>query len=328
MFDIEQARKRKARFLESEFFPYEESVKNNIQIVFNKAEVIEIQQECDLAEFNIDKVYKLLKYYNSRSKGYLNLIAYYFSNYFSYCLSEGFIDSRDVKNYYAPEFSKSIIDDILPLQLLEEKYITEDILINSYMNSFDDYVLKLLLYTPFIGIYGSDYEDIINLKITDLNKEEKTIKLYSGRIARVDDLFIELMKKANAEDYYHPEGDSGYNKDNDRRNYLETEFVIKPAGLKQEAISRWALMNRYRDIQNVVGNKMVNCGNLYLSGLINYIKKRHEENGISLRQAFTEKSSGKEYMYEQDTQKYIYEFGSKLETRTLRYKVKDIIELF
>jgi hypothetical protein len=326
MFNIEESRTRKKRFLESEYFIYDDSVKEIVQRIFNKAEEVEIQQGADLAEFTIDKVSKLFKYFNSRSKGYLTLVAFYCSSYYTFCVQEGFIDNRDVKNYYATEFSKSIIDDVLPLKLLEEKFFTKERILD-YIDSFDDFTLKFLLYAPFHGIWGNEYEELINIKITDLNKDEKQVVLFNGRKVKVDDLFINLIESANAETWYHPKGklEKFYNF---RRNYFDSPFVIKAAGVKSETASVRMITSRYRDIQNLVGNKMITCGNLYLSGLINYIKERHGDNGITLKQAFTEKSNNSNYVHEEKTQQYINDFGANVAVRMLRYKIKDFIELF
>jgi len=325
MFDLEDSKNRKRRFLESDFFSDNEIIKTNAQYFFNKAEVLEIQEGMDLIQFNIDRVYRLFKYYNSRSKGYLNLVASIFNKYFSFCMYEGFIDSKDVKNLYAPEIIKSIIDDVIPVNLLEEKVFTKEKL-ESYENFIDDNILKLLIYCPFYGIWGDEYNDIIKLKLTDLNKGNMTIVTESGLKIKVDDHFINLMENANKETWYHPEGS---NSDNyrDRRTYNESDYIFKTIGTKSDTISKNVISSRFRDLQRIIENKQITCGNLYLSGLICYIKNRFSEKNITLEQAFN--ASGiKGNLYEDQIQEYIYEFGSNITARMLRYRTKDIIDLY
>lgn len=328
MFNIEESRKLKERFIESDYCNYDEQVKFTVARMFKRAETIEIDENYDLSMFNSTQVYRLLKYFNSTSKSYLTLVCFYFNRYFLFCLQEGFIDGKNVKNYYANNFSKSIIDDVIPIEVIQDKYIPSET-IHDYMNMFDDYVIKLLLYSPYIGIWGNSYEEILGLKLSDLNENEKTITLVSGRLAKVDDTFIQIIKKAEKETWYHPEGIEEARNYKDSRLYLESKYVIKSASKKAvgAGASHTIIMSKYRDIQRIIGNKMINCGNLYLNGLINFIKQKHETNGVTLKQVFTEKS-GHEYAYEKETQQYIEEFGSKIAMRMLRYRLKDFIDLF
>jgi hypothetical protein len=68
--------------------------------------------------------------------------------------------------------------------------------------------------------------------------------------------------------------------------------------------------------------------NIYKSGLLNYIEQKFKARKISLKNALTDKKNNLEYKYEEEVQTYIYEFGSNITVRMLRYQIKDIIDLY
>ncbi|SHO53674.1 phage lytic cycle repressor MrpR family protein [Anaerocolumna xylanovorans] len=327
MFDIVEGRKRKESYLSDPFCKYDVNTKPIIRRYFISVEKIEAQFEKDLCNFTMDEVVKLLKSFNSRSRKTLFLILSYFTNYYQWCLKEGLVESNNIINFYDRKIMEPFIAEIVPLEFLESKFITRETLYK-YIDMFDDYSLKFISYAIFMSVLGNEFEELSNLKMDDLNETEHTVKLITGRIVKVDDLFIKLMKKANEEHYYHPQGLEQI-KRLDKKYYDESCYVFKvcSTGAKDLPASDVVLGKRLRDAQKVIKNRWFNGTNIYRSGLINYIKSKFAERGITFKQALYNKVNRRDYEFESEIQNYIYEFGSNMTTRMFRLQIKDILEL-
>lgn len=327
MFDIVEGRKRKESYLTDPFCKYDVNTKPIIHRYFINSERIEVQFEKDLCDFTMDEVVKLLKFFNSRSRKTLILILSYFDDYYKWCLKEGVVESNNIINFYDRKIMEPFIEEIVPLEFLETKYITREKLLSN-MEKMEDYSLKFVSYAIFMSILGDEYKELVNLKVDDLNENEKTVKLITGRVMKVDDLFIDLMKKADQEQYYHPQGviQSNYR---ERKYYDESSYILKVCnrGTQNEPINAAILTRRLRDAQKIIKNRWFNGTNLYRSGLIDYIKGKFEERGITFKQALYNKVNRRDYEFEGEIQKYINEFGSNMTTRMFRLQIKDIIEL-
>jgi hypothetical protein len=324
---------QKKRYLENVNFNFEDNTKEVIIRLFEGAAKIESQEGCDLADFNREQVSNLLKSYNSKSKHYLRLITTHFSYYYTWCLYEDLVDATNIFNAYDYSITKPLIDDILSIDVIRDKYfLREDVL--KYLEMIPDIMNKFILYAVFNGIYGNEYEDLTNLRINDLNEIRKSVQLSSGKNIIVDDIFIGLMKRADIETNYYPEGVDSVNraKKPERYTYDSSYYVIKNSGtgINNQPVSKTVIMNRFRLMQKQIGNKHINGGNIYKNGLINYVKEKFEERDITLRKAILQEELTKKlgYTYGVELQEYINEFGSQMTDRMFRMQVKDVIELY
>jgi hypothetical protein len=292
----------------------------------------------DLSQFNKPQVVRLLKGYNSRSKNYLRLICSYFSDYYNWCLAEGYIDNTNFMNYYDYTIAKPIIEEVVPLRLIKDKcFLWLDLI--EYKEQVPDPVNKFILYATFFGIYGSEYDDLVNLKMSDINEKQKTVKLKSGIIIQIDDLFIELAKAADKAIEYKPEGEgsSTFAKKPNRYVYDESCYIIKNSGtgVTNTPVSKTVIMNRFRLMQKQTDNKFINGTNLYKNGLINYVKEQFEKDGVALKDGLfleikkSERTfAGSTYVYTKKLQQYINEYGSSMTDRAFRLQLKEVIELY
>ncbi|MDF2950530.1 MAG: hypothetical protein K0S18_113 [Anaerocolumna sp.] len=324
---------QKNRYLESSDFKFEESVKDVVKRLFEGAAKIELQENCDLSLFNRSQVINLLKGYNSKSKNYLRLIVNQFSYYYTWCLSEGLVDNTNIINQYDYNLTKPIIDDIVTLDIIRDKYFLVDYFLdNVYKNEKIDITDKYIFYALFSGICGIEFSDLINLRLDDINKKRKVVNLISGKILKVDDIFIELAEEADKSLVYCPDGIESVNrsKDPDRYKYDESCYILKPCGNRSlnRPITKMILGTRLRQLQKHLNNRFINGGSIYFNGMVNFIKNKFESEGITLRQAVFEKRNKLSYVYNDKLQEYINEFGSNMIDRAFRAKIVDIIELY
>jgi integrase len=316
---------RKVRYLERCRFA--ELTIPVIEQWFSKAAVVEADLGKDLAEFNRNEIVNLFKSFNGRSKQTLTTVSYFFSDYYSWCISEGYISNKSVINHYELNMIKSVIDEVLPIELIEDKYYRKQD-IYDYLDRINDKANQFALYAVFRGCLGSKGEDILNLKMSDIDEENKTAKLHSGKTINIDDLFIKLAKEANAQTQYVPkEGATNFY---GRLDYSDNIFILKSCGkcAPDETLSYIAFQQRFMLIRKQAGNRFINANNTYSNGLMNYIKERFNEMGVSLLNGFMIKANNQSYKYSKELDKFIAEYGSNLTGRMLRMRYADIIEYF
>lgn len=53
---------------------------------------------------------------------------------------------------------------------------------------------KFIVYGMFCGIFGKAYDDLLTLKVSDINFDDKTIKTKSGKIIYMDDYLLDVVK--------------------------------------------------------------------------------------------------------------------------------------
>ncbi len=310
---------QKTRYLNSDNFRFEENTKEVIESIFNRAARVEELEGMDLSLFNRPQVVGLLKSFNSKSKQYVHLLTFYFDDYYNWCLSEGLVDNASIQNYYDTSLSKGIIEEILPKRLYRGKYFTRE-QITEYLEAPSiDQVTKFIIYALFVGIYGNDLEDLINLKISDLDEENKTVKLVSGKVAHVDDVFIMLMKLADSAKYIGVDNFMGDHLSTKHRSvvYADSPYVIKPCGLRPvyEPIKQLLIRTKLQRVQKEFNNNFITATNLRLSGIIDYIIGKYESRGISVQEAVSFKTG--RYIYKSEIQQYLEEAGIPMSANVL-----------
>jgi hypothetical protein len=332
MFNVEESLNRKKRFIEN--CNYNEPTIPVLEMWFNKVAPIEKTTGKDLAEFTRDEIINLYKSFNLRSKQTLLTATYFFFNYYNWCLSEKYV--TNTINQFDPNMIKSVIDEAIPIELLGDKYYRKQEMYD-YIDMVYDPVNKFILYAPFRGCLGAEGEDIIHLKLSDINEETKTVNLYSGKILKVDDLFIKLAKEADKQMLYQPDKEAiNYY---GRLSYDESSYIIKTCRTKSKdtPVRYPILQQKIRLIKKQTGNRFINLKNSYDNGLINYIKERFEEIGVTLRNGLYLKKNVSQYEYSQQLEQFISEFNKGVDIkeinngvtgRMLRRNLQDIIDYY
>lgn len=313
---------------------YDEMTKPVIMMWFDKASVVEAatinsegEKGKDLAEFNLPEIENMYKSFNLRARTTLTTISSFFADYYNWCVVNGFVDNTNVQNFYASTMIKDIINRTVPIELIENKFFTDNILKGEYMPAINDETDQFTLYAVHSGVYGLEYEDLSNLKLSDIDQINKTAQLYSGLVINVDDYFIELAKKADEQTCYHPEGkaESWMNK------YDESIYILKTCRKKVAnlPVSKQAIMTKFTTIKIQTGNKFLNGNTVYKNGIINYVKKQFKNNqSVTLKEALFRKRVNGDYFYSKELDQYINEFGSKMLGRALRQELKEIIDYY
>ncbi len=305
---------------------YEEPTVELLKKIFKSTELEERTFGKDLCEFNEDEAIDLLKSYNSKSRRRLKSTAKFLSVYYQWCYQKNII--KNILNPFDERTINFVIDNIIPVEVFSDKFFTKKDIIG-YIGSLLDDINKFILLAPFYGLKGEGYIEIINLKMKDLDEERKTVKLATGRIAKVDDLFIEYMKKAEKVENYITENEPN-NRNYKAYIYNSNGYIIKSCGggSDLEPVKASFINQRLIRIKAQIGNKFISISNLYKNGLINYVKEQYSLKGISLKEALFSELNGKLYVHDEETQKYIEEFGSRMTVRMLRLELKEYIDIY
>lgn len=309
---------------------YEESVKNLLVKIFDSTELEEKTFEKDVAEFNEDEAIDLFKSYNSMSRRRVKNTSSYLSKYREWWKSKnnnvGMIDPFDIRTI------DIIIESIIPEEDFNNMFYTKkDIVEYVDEDILPDDINKFILIAHFYSIKG---DDLVNLKKQDLNEADKTVTLQSGRTMQIDDFFITYFKKSSIAETYNKGRDQSSVRNQKTVTYVKNDYVVRNCAGKNgelyedKPVLKTFINQRLNLIRKQVGNKFLTISNLYKNGMINYIKEQYGKQGISLKTALTQMKNERDYMYEQETQKYIYEFGSRMEVKILRLEIKDYLDYY
>lgn len=324
----EETKEQKERYIKQSNMS--EDAEEFFRRITSTAAKVETQEKTDLSNFNRIQVKSLLKTYDARSRYYLRLICNTFTKYYQWCLSEKLVDITNVTDWYDVKLSKAIIEEVLPNELIEDKFFGDEEMLE-YISRVPDPTNKLYLYAPYIGIDGEDHVDMKNLKISDLSEDKQELQLFSGKTIPVDELFIKLIKEADKAVRYNPDGTGEYHSKS-KNTYSESIYVFKTctATSPNVLVSSNIINSRIRFISKQTGNKFLNTSLIYKNGLLNYIKKYYESEGITLYDAlFTKRETNKRlYKHDEKTQELIHKFGSNMLVKMLRYQMSDVMHYY
>lgn len=303
---------------------YEEVTKPVIETIFNACEPVERSNKKDISEFSMDEIVDFLKKMNANSRGYLNTACSYLENYYTWCLRQGLIS--DVDNKFSIENTKLIIESIIPKERLDNRYFNKTQLL-IYLKKIYAPENKFIVYSFFLGITE---EELVNIKESDVNKEDMCVYLFTGRTLTVDRLWMNLMELTHTQEYYDSDGKlNSSNRRIDLYFYNKSEYVLKyTIRNDNKPLASTVITTRMRTIKKQTENEYLSVRNIQVNGLVNYIKDKYYEQGITLESAITDKYNQRSTVYDKETQKYIEEFGSTILARVLRREISEHLDCF
>jgi len=314
MYNIEQ----KQRYIKTDRF--EESTQELLERIFISSETSENQFGKDISQFNQIEVKDFLTGLNSQSPRRLQSTCIFLSDYYEWCYKEGLVDS--IVNPFDKRITSIIINDIIPKEVLNDKFFTKNELLEM-INNIADVSNKFVVYALYNGI---TCDELTALKISDLDFDNNEVKFNTGRTIKVDTLFKHLMIETQDQTHYYDDGIEKESKFN-KYTYAESDYVLKICGTKEcDMVNSQYIQKRLRITKKQMENKFISTTTLFKNGLINYIKEQYSKENISLKKALFDEINGKMYTYDIQTQQYIYDFGSKITVRMLRMEVKDYID--
>jgi integrase len=153
---------------------------------------------------------------------------------------------------------------------------------------------KLFLRLPYLGIKGrttkgNTCEEIVNLRISDVNKDNNTIKVWKNngesRVIFVDTNTVDLIQEVYDEKTYTENNgempENARNKTPKKRvvNHVEDYVLRIPSKDKFSKFNGQIINSRMVRIQNFVGNQFLTINNLYFSGMITMALQIYKDKG-------------------------------------------------
>lgn len=269
---------RKLRYIESARLKYTEDYVTNLYSLFNKTGSIEELFQKDVAEFNhndISNLYAYVRY--SDEYTYSNTNSRLIS-YVDWCLEQNLV--LDGMNH----FREFVLDDFkkyINQKLQSRKYLTRKELmefVNRIANPRDQFVVMCLFE---IG-KSDNFEDILKMKLEDINESENTVKLNSGKVVHVTDDFIRIAKEADKQTTYF------FVISENERAMNGGPYIFKKvygSVLPAEGVANAGNKLVARVIKTLIdtygGYEEINTSSLAVSGQIDMINRRSKEMGIT-----------------------------------------------
>lgn len=330
MFNYDEIKQRKEWFLEEmSDTTFEESTIEFLRNIFSSLEESEKTFEKDVCEFTDEEAIDYLKSINSTSRVSLTNRSWYISKYHEWCYNKGV--TQNINDAFDIRTINKIVESIVPNDIMEQKIIKEDYFkecVEKLKNDIDKFILICLYY----GARDDEFVSMRNLKITDLDEENKTIQLIGRRLC-VDDYFIEHMKKA-AEAEFYVQDEGVQSKNAGQTIYIKNDYVIRSTAAKADEyddnpVKVSYIAKRVSMARLCFGDNSFQIRNISKNGLINFIKKQFQKDNVTLKDAFFKKGSNNVYLYENQIQEHINEFGHfGKTTRSLRADIKELVDKY
>ncbi|MDO4975508.1 MAG: hypothetical protein Q4E61_04260, partial [Alphaproteobacteria bacterium] len=183
---------------------------------FIETEKMEMQFGKDLYDFTPKEIIQYYKYVSTSSIQFLVLLNSIFSRYTSWAIANNMVKTS--QNYYET-ITRDVLLSCINIRDLNNKIITKSQLnnaIKALYNPSDKFLMQAL----FEGIKGRGFEDLINVKLSDFNKENKTLKLYSGKTMSVSDELIRYAIQSEDDYEYYTLGTDNKSKFKDIPDYI------------------------------------------------------------------------------------------------------------
>ena len=246
--------------------------------LFEKSYIIEEPKQKDLYSFTTPEI---LEFYKFLDIGTIAPLVVYNTNlviYAQWALNENLI--TDGQNHY-DVINSDILSTCLNNVKLKQSILSYKeflYLINHKIVNDQD---KFVFFCLWEGIKGKNYIDIVNLKLSDINEENQSVELSSGRTVYVSKEFIDIAKAAERQiDYVLLIGD------NKPTPLIDTGCIFKEKSNSRGIdICRTVYNTIVRNINTVDGlNDVVSANSIRDSGLIYHLNQRADKLGITVEE--------------------------------------------
>lgn len=259
--------------------------------LFEKSVLLENKYNKDLYNFTTGQIQELYKLLNLSLES-LIVLNINLTKYGDWASINGLL--VDGQNHYN-EFDTEMLNLCASKSGLKQSIVTRDEF-NKMIKEFDNYQDKFIYYCLFEGIKGKGFCDVINLKVEDIDINNKMVNLNSGKTIKVSQEFIDVCFKADVEKIYV----TPYNP----IGLIPSINILKP---KKNSVKDCSERTIQRTFARMRDSKKINANSIFNSGLIVHLNERAEELGIHV----------KELIYQTDTWNDIKEkYNVNMNTRS------------
>lgn len=259
------------------------SAENTFRNTFSKIEPFETKLGKDIYLFSYYEITDMYKEINATNITTLYNLNNRIKNYVQFCISQ--MITLNHENNFA-KFDKKSLAKYLNHAVISKKIFTreevEEMCLCPQLDNMSD---KFILLGMFEGIGAGILGEFPAIKISDIDFEQKTISLCTGRKLRVTDRLLKLAQEAHKEEtYYSPLGRE--------YNYIPSQRLIKDRRVDvshDEVADSQRMLKRIHKIFSVVPIKDTNLtledledySVIFNSGIADLIKRESEKAGVS-----------------------------------------------
>lgn len=242
--------------------------------LFEKTRLFEKKYDKDFYSFTTAEILEFYKFLEVNSIEALMVYNMNLVKYGDWALANNLI--FDGQNHFT-EIDIKILNGCIAKGSLYNSILTYDQLMEA-CSRLNNYLDRYIMCCLFEGIKGKDFSDITRLKMSDIDMENKTATLPSGRTIPVSNDFINLCIITNEEvDYIRSDGNA---------------MPLQPSDTiyKEKSNSRsmdvgrnvYAAICRNVDLAGL--GKSVTANSIFQSGMIHYLNKKAKALGITVKQ--------------------------------------------
>jgi len=236
--------------------------------VFEKSRVFEELYQRDLYDFSTSNIIDFFKFLDLANINNIIVYKLNLARYAEWAVSENLVADNQI---HFNELSIEILDGCISKARIDNSILTyEKMRSIRFVNHQDAFVF----WSIFEGIKGKDYEEIINLKLADINQVKGIVELCTGRSIKVSRAFIDECIYTDMEQEYITLKDADI-----VLPLLPSEYIFK-----EKRMSRG--VDKARTVYNTIVRNIryfpelandVTARSIKDSGLIYYLNKRAEE---------------------------------------------------
>lgn len=253
--------------------------------LLSKANKLEEEYNKDLCNFNQNELDNFLKSLNATSEALVGANISIIKKYIEFAIKSGYVDTGI---NYAALIPYSDSKNYTQMFINREKYLDETQLndiVDSCFNPQDACLFQLL----YEGIMGDELSEIRNLKISDVDFENKTLSLTNVKSSGVIEerkltvsyRLLELIKEAYAQvEYFKNNGEEHQGKGKHISLAHPTPYIIKSkVGNEGQPIIKETLIRRFILIKEALGYCHIIPKSVFKSGILKKLRNIKEKNG-------------------------------------------------
>ena len=267
---------QKIRYIEAVSDRFSEKNLENIISAFNKVEPIETRLGKDCCNFSTYEIQNCFAMTSYKNKYTLNVFHSNLKNYATWC-NENFLIDDGINHYM--EFSFSDFQMFIDKRFESKRYVTRKELLNlirNVVNPRDQFIIISLF--EFGKTDG--YSDIVNIKLSDIDQDNLTANLYTGRTVNVSKELIYIAIEADKETQLYP-----YNGVNFSRTMIYKYNLDKIVKFYREinpnTIVKTISTIVKKNIISLGGYEGISSDTIVNSGQMEMIRRRSKELDIS-----------------------------------------------
>lgn len=265
-------REFKMKYLKEIEHEYSVSTQKNVDLLMRTAKFYEDTFKKDVYEFNLSEMTDMLKSFRAKTVNALKHRMSVYSSYIDRAMQEGLV-SNNVLDMIMPDEYADLIDK----EATNNRYITKQTLLDdiSYLTNAQDQVIFMLL---FDGVMGKNYENLVNLKVSDIDTKTLVASLIDGTKVILSDDTYNLIQIAVSEETYDT-----YSKTEIIYPLPKNEYVLRvpkrPKGNELEPVRSNSIRTKIDLFKKDLGMEGITGRSIYLSGVAHrYLSTHGEEN--------------------------------------------------